>query len=292
MQYPNQKKFAFTIIDDTDNDNIQNTRPVYEFLHKMGFKTTKTVWSLPPQDRFRGYSLNEYRYRQYIKKLQREGSEIALHGVSSGKNSRQNILDGLELFRQFIGEYPKIQINHAHNPDNIYWGIKRFAITKPIWALSNFKGDDPKSVYFWGDYHKKYIKFSRNLVFDKLNTTKVDKFMPYCEKDKRYANYWFSAANGQDIEKFNRLVRAQNINKLVAEGGTAIVFTHFASGFVKGGRLDKNFQKNMTYLARRDGWFVPVGEILNFLLEKRGGINISTKDKIALDLKWVLDKII
>lgn len=291
MQYPKGKRFAFTIIDDTDGDIISNTRPVYEFLIKMGFKTTKTVWTLPPKDAFKGFSLSNYHYRQHINKLQREGVEIALHGVSSGRNTRQDILDGLEIYKKFIGKYPKIQINHAQNPDNLYWGLKRFTLFKPFWYLSNFKGENPESIYFWGDYAKKNIKYIRNFTFDNLNTLKKDKFMPYKDSSKEYVNYWFSSSDGSNPEKYNKLVNQENIDSLVKEGGTAIIFTHFASGFYKKGYLDRTFQKNMTYLSRQNGWFAPAGEILDFILEKKGK-ELNLAQKISLEFKWLLDKVI
>src|SRR5579872_5459683 len=46
IEWPGGKKFAFTIIDDTDLSTRQNTEPVYDFLAENGFRTTKTVWPL------------------------------------------------------------------------------------------------------------------------------------------------------------------------------------------------------------------------------------------------------
>jgi hypothetical protein len=291
MNYPHNKQFAFTIIDDTEGDNIENTRPIYEFLAKLDFRTTKTVWALPPRDHFRGLSLGDYHYRQYIKKLQRDGFEIALHGVGSGRFTRQDILDGLEVFRQFMGFYPKIQINHSQNPDNLYWGIKRFSCLRPFWRWSKFGGDDPKSIYFWGDYARKYLKFIRNFTFKSLNTLQADPYMPYKERQKEYANFWFSAADGADLEKFNHLLSQKNIDRLIQENGAAIIYTHFAQGFVRGGRLDRTFQRNLVYLARRNGWFVPAGVILDYLLKQGRGKEISWWQKVGLEFKWLLDKI-
>lgn len=54
FQWPNNKKFAFTIIDDTDNGTVENTKPVYDFLYKKGIITTKTVWVYPGNVRFFG----------------------------------------------------------------------------------------------------------------------------------------------------------------------------------------------------------------------------------------------
>jgi len=291
MTFPNGKQFALTIIDDTDGDQIENTRPIYDFLARLGIKTTKTVWTFPPRDNFKGLSLEDYRYRQYSKKLQREGFEIALHGVGSGRFTRQDIIDGLEIFHQFMGFYPKIQINHAQNPDNLYWGIKRFAALRPFWRWSHFHGDDPESIYFWGDYAQKYIRFTRNFTFKNLNTLKADPYMPYKERVKEYTNFWFSSADGADIERFNRLLNQKNIDRLIEENGAAIIFTHFARGFVRGGRLDRTFQRNMVYLARRNGWFLPAGELLEYLLKQGQGKEISLSDKLQLEIKWLLGKI-
>ena len=42
--WPDNKKFAFTIFDDTDRANLENIKIVYDFLNKLGFKTTKSIW--------------------------------------------------------------------------------------------------------------------------------------------------------------------------------------------------------------------------------------------------------
>ena len=292
MIYPKGKKFAFTIIDDTDGDQIKNTKPVYEYLAKLGFKTTKTVWALPSRDKFKGLSLEDYHYRQYIKKLQKNGFEIALHNVGSGKFNRQDIIDGLDLFKKFIGSDPKIQINHAQNPDNLYWGIKRFLLLWPFWKLGKFLGCNPSSKYFWGDLAKENIKYIRNFTFNDINTIKIDSLMPFRDKYKKYANYWFSASDGADIEKFNKLIKPANIDRLKAEGGISIIYTHFASGFTKNGRLNQKFKENLKYLSSQEGWFVPTGEILDYLLKTKRTKTILNSQLIKLELKWLIDKLL
>ena len=49
IMWPQGKRFAFTIIDDTDRSNVENIGPVYDFLYENGFITTKTVWPLSPR---------------------------------------------------------------------------------------------------------------------------------------------------------------------------------------------------------------------------------------------------
>lgn len=289
MEFPHNKKFAFTIIDDTDGADLENVKPIYELLAKLGFRTTKTVWVYPSKDKFKGSSLADYRYRQFIKKLQKQGFEIALHGVGSGDFKRAEIIEGLETFQKFFG-FPKIQINHAQNPDNLYWGIKRFRILQPFWRLGQFKGDQKSSEYFWGDLSKKQIKYVRNFTFRNINTLKSDSLMPYQDKSKPYVNYWFSSSDGADEEKFNQLTTPGNIERLKKEGGASIIYTHFASGFVKNGRLNRDFQNNLKYLARQDGWFVPAGELLDYLLKTRKPKEPTKNELIKLELKWLWDK--
>ena len=44
INWPDNKKFAFTIFDDTDGSNLNDNRLVYDYLNELGFKTTKSVW--------------------------------------------------------------------------------------------------------------------------------------------------------------------------------------------------------------------------------------------------------
>ncbi len=291
MTFPQDKQFAFTIIDDTDSDTIENTRPVYEFLTRLGFKTTKTVWVFAPRDGFKGLSLENYRYRQHIKKLQKSDFEIALHGVGSGKFNREEIIDGLKIYHRTIGQTPKIQINHGQNPDNLYWGSKRFSLLRPFWPWGKFSGEKPKSDYFWGDYAQRELKFIRNFTFKELNILRADPFMPYRESSKKYANYWFSSTDAPNLEKFNRIVNQNTIDELIKEKGLAIIYTHFAEGFVRGGKVDRTFEKNMTYLSRQKGWFVPAGEVLEHLLKHGKGGEINLQQKLSLETRWLRDRL-
>jgi hypothetical protein len=48
VEWPNGKRFAFTIVDDTDDATVQKVRPVYDFLLELGIRSTKTVWPFGP----------------------------------------------------------------------------------------------------------------------------------------------------------------------------------------------------------------------------------------------------
>ena len=297
---PNNKKFAFTIIDDTDNGTVENTKPVYDYLYEKGIITTKTVWVYPSRDKFTGGFLQDEDYLKFILNLKDNGYEIALHNVGSGSFSRKEIIEGIEIFNKLIGYYPKMQINHASNPDNIYWGIERYnSIVKLIVKIlfgdkRSYYGNKENSDYFWGDFCKDKIKYIRNLIFNDINTYKLDKKMPYLVKNKSiYSNYWFSSSDAHTVEEFNHLVNPKNIDQLVRENGICIVYTHFASGFVdKNGLLDPVFKKNVDYLSNRTGWFVPASTLLDYLKVQQEGEYVSSFYLNKLEIKWLIDRIV
>jgi len=178
-KWPANKDFAFTIIDDTDNSTIENIKPIYDYLHSQGIFTTKTVWPFPSKDNFTGDSLMDDKYLSFVKDLNQKGSEIQLHNVGSGSFVRDEIIEGYELFRKKLGDYPTMHINHASNPDCIYWGYKRFgfvlrSLLKVLYGKKRtFYGDEEESEYFWGDLSKKHIKYIRNRVFFRNKHLKI-----------------------------------------------------------------------------------------------------------------------
>jgi hypothetical protein len=93
--WPHEKRFAFTVFDDTDNDVISNTIAVYDLLAECNMRTSKSVWIYPPRDGFRGLGLLDSDYEQYIMGLCAKGFEICLHNVGSGSFSRKEITYGL-----------------------------------------------------------------------------------------------------------------------------------------------------------------------------------------------------
>ena len=230
--------------------------------------------------------------------LFKHGFEIGLHNVGSGDFKREEIIQGINLFFELFGQFPKIHINHSTNKDNLYWGDKRYgqilnAIIKLLYGKKRrYYGDEPTSKYYWGDYSKKHVKYIRNRVFNGINTLKYDERMPYMENSKKYSNYWFSSSDGHTIEEFNALLSKQNINKLKQEKGLCIVYTHFASGFVDNkGNLNSEFEEKIEYLSNQNGWFAPASDILDFLLEKNGSINANQSYINKLDMKWLFDRV-
>lgn len=304
VNWPKNKKFAFTIVDDTDKATVENIKPVYDYLYKSGVITTKTVWALPSRDKFGGESLSDDLYKLFIQDLASKGFEIGFHGAGSGNFNRDETLMALEIVRESIGKKISMHINHAWNSDNLYWQDKRFTfplnliyrlirkfiIKREVKSL----GDEEGSCSFWGDVAKKEVKYIRNRVFSGLNTLKNDKYMPYKERAKeRYSNYWFSSSDGVDCNAFVNLLSRENIDKLERENGCAIVYTHFAYGFVnEKGELDKQFKECIDYLVSKDGWFVPATEVLDYINDNRKKeVYLNSVQGLSLDFKWFIQRI-
>lgn len=298
MRWPGNKKFAFTIVDDTDNATLANIKPVYNLLSELNFKTTKTAWIFPSRDRFTGSTIQDQEYKNFLKDLQGKGFEIALHGVGSGDFKREEIQEGLKQFKETFRSFPNMHINHAQNSHNLFWGkrsgsrilqwYKRLRIPE-----ENFYGDCEGSDFFWGDLSKQYIKYIRSRTCSKINTLKFDPKMPYRDRDKEDAsNFWFSSSDGADVKKLNQLIKKENIDELENEGGLCIVYTHFASGFVdEQGKLNQEFKEKLTYLSRKDGWFAPASEILDFLLKQKKREYEKESYFLSLDLKLMMANI-
>lgn len=299
MNWPLNKEFAFTIIDDTDNASLKNIKPVYDYLFSKNIKTTKTIWIYPSRDKFTGDTIQEDEYLKFLIELEKKGYEIQLHGVGSGNFKRDEIIEGLLLFKEKFGRFPLLNTNHSQNPDNIYWGFKRFGvILENLFKLfkgekRHFYGDEIQSENFWGDLSKKHIMFMRNRSFNGINTFNYDPRMPFSEKRKIFSNYWFSSSDGHTIREFNDLLTKSNIDKLRNQKGLCIVYTHFACGFVNlDGNLNEKFKENISYLSEQNGWFVPATKILEYILSVNGKKSISNFYINVLDLKWVIGRII
>lgn len=299
--FPETKRFAFTIFDDTDNSTIENTKPVYDLLHDAGLRTTKSVWPLTVKkhNEFSGTkTLQDPEYLEFVINLQQKGFEIAFHNVGSGFYTRDETIEGIEEYKKKVGEYPKIYANHSRNSNNIYWGHKKFSFPfNLLYRLINSKfslGEIENSPCFWGDFHKKHIKYTRAHHFNEINTLKRCPYMPYLEKKKlRHANFWFASTNAPDLRLFNRIITRETIDRLETEGGICIVYTHFANGFVDDkGRVDKTFDSSMRHLSSKNGYFVPVSELLDFMLEQKFSENhmLTRFQKFILDLRFFYDK--
>ena len=66
----------------------------------------------------------------------------------------------------------------------------------------------------------------------------------------------------------------------------------FCYGFVKNGQVNQETKKLLINLSKRNGWFVPVGRLLDFLQRQHFSNIIPKKEKIKMEYKWFLNKMI
>lgn len=296
--FPGGKRFAFSIVDDTDLATLERVKPLYELLHRYGFRTTKTVWVLESNDLShapnRGDTLQDPAYRAYMEELKRRGFEIALHGVRGGSSERQDIIAGLEEFKRVFGEYPTIHINHSLNRDNVYWGEHRwsFAPFRFGYALATkhkFLGHERASEYFWGDLVEERVRYVNQFTYSDINLLAVNPSMPYRLSDKPHVNFWFPTADGDNLDRFEVLLSKENLDRLDREGGVCLVYTHMAAGsFNKNGGADPRFEARLKDLASRNGWFVPASEILDYLRTQPGWTGeLSFRETVRLEIVFL-----
>ena len=301
IKWPNNKAFAFTIVDDTDNSTLDIIKPIYDYLLECNILTTKTTWVYPSNNKYYGDTLQDEPYKNYLLFLKSNGFEIGLHNVGSGLFKRDQIINGLNEFRNIFGAYPSIQINHSNNEDNIYWGPERFSgLVKFLYKLrrkTSIKslGSIENSECFWGDYCKENIKYIRNRTFSSLNTLKKDRYLVSKEYGKEtFSNYWFSSSNALDCKRFKKIMTKKNIDKLERNGGCCILYTHFAYGFLdNNGCLDDEVKNILKYISEKNGWFAPASEILDFVVEDNNKrCLVPTKAYFSLqDIKWLFERV-
>jgi len=299
--FPGNRQFAFTIFDDTDCSNTDNVGPVYKLLCDIGLRTTKSVWPLAcaPGWQFAGSTLQDRQYLSFVQDLRDNGFEIALHGMRNADTEREGIYRGLDQFERLIGYLPRSHANHDFNRDNLYWGPERLRGKSRRWVyrLANSfhsvpsQGHVEGSPYFWGDLCRKHIMYVRNFVFDKINLDRIGAAAPYHDFKKPFVNYWFNSCEGHNEATLCRLLSEQNQDQLEADGGVCIVYTHFANGFVEHGELSSRFASLMRRLVQKNGWFVPVSTLLDYLRERTLGGAIAPSHLANLEKRWLLTKL-
>lgn len=281
--WPESRRFAFTVVDDTDFAVVDNVRPVYDLLVELGMRTTKTVWPLAPDSATRrttgGSTLADAGYRAWIRDLAASGFEIASHGTTDHPSTRDQIAAGLDCFRETLGHDPRLHANHTGQLECIYWGEARLdGLPRLAYVLANrlrgieprYYGHDAASPYFWGDLCRERVTYVRNFAFRDIDTLACDPMMPYHDSRRPFVPFWFSCSEGARCDSFCATISEDAQDRLVASGGACIMYTHFGVDFVRHGRVDPTFARLMRRLASLPGWFVPASTLLDHLRTQPG----------------------
>jgi hypothetical protein len=298
--YPGGKRFAFTIVDDTDGAKVSNVLPIYRLLEDLGMRTTKTVWPVhcPEGSRIFGVSktLDDAEYREFVLDLQHRGFEIASHGATMESSDRARTVRALERFRDEFGAYPKVHANHSFNRESVYWGPDRVddawirAVYGRFLPRGYWRGHMEGSPWFWGDLCRDRITYVRNLTCNDINTLQFNPSMPYRDPRRAYVRWWFSASDAEGGPEFAHLLRPSQQEKLEREQGVCIVATHLAKGFVfRSGEIRPAVRAALEALARRPGWFPTAGELLDWLRERRTGEELPPAEWRRMQWRWAWD---
>jgi hypothetical protein len=301
VTWPDGKAFAFTIFDDTDYATMDNVPEVYAFLADLGFRTTKTVWPVESEGAAlcRGATCEDEVYLEWVRGLQARGFEIAWHMASYSGSSRGQTIQALDRFKHLFGSYPRSMANHSGCVENIYWGDARLSglnrlsydVLTAMKFHQRYKGHVEGSEYFWGDVCKERIEYVRNFVFGDINTLKAVPFMPYHDPHRPFVNQWFAASEGPEFRSFIECIKEAEQDRLEEEGGACIMYTHLACGFYRDGEIDTRFRQVMERLSRRNGWFVPVSGLLDYLRKINGEHVITDDERTRLERRWLKHKL-
>ncbi len=302
VTWPEGKQFAFTVFDDADGGTVENVGPVYSFLADCGFRTTRSCWAFsgdPLRGKHPGQTLDDPAYRRWLVDLQAKGFEIGWHGATWHGSERQRTAEALQRFAEVFHHDPSVAANHTTAEEVMYWGSKRvtgwrrvvYNVFTGYRNHNKYFGDVEGSPYFWGDLCQQKIKYFRNFVFRDINTLKACPYMPYSNPARPYVNFMFASSDGHDVGAFNRCVCERNQDRLEAEGGACIMYAHFAKGFRPEGKFDARFQEIMTRLSRKNGWFVPVATLLDYLLAQRGSHTQTNSQRRRLEQRWLGEKL-
>ena len=297
LRWPDGKRFAFTVFDDTDRGTMANLPPVYDLLAKLGFRTTKSVWPVRGEGEamIPGDTCDDPDYLEWVLDLQKQGFEIGFHNATFHTSERAETLEAIDRFKSLFGHDPLTFANHASNEEAIYWGRARLSGARAIaydairWLTRRpqFRGHNANSPLFWGDICRDRVRYVRNFVFTDINTLAQCPQMPYHDSDRPFVNYWYASTEGATVDEFCDAIQSENQERLEKEGGACIMYTHFGKGFVENGKLHDRFASLMTELAARGGWFPTTVELLDYLREHGRGQDIMRNERIGLESRWL-----
>jgi hypothetical protein len=301
--WPGSHRFAFSIFDDTDLMTLDDGPVIYALLDQLGMRITKSVWPLPaPAARTTGGSTcADPDYLAWVLELRALGHEIGYHNATDGSSTREQTRAGLDRFRELFGHDPKVGADHAGNREALYCATKRLSgwrsaayggaqrIVQP--RRPRFSGEVPTSPYFWGDLCRERVTYWRGLTFDEPNLLRVCPVVPYHDPARPFVNYWFPSSDAPWCADLIELLDDARMARLEADGGVCIVYTHLGLDAVVDGRVQPELARRLADLSRRNGWFAPVGDILDHLRQQQGSPLISDRQRTRYEMRWVVDRL-
>ncbi|MDQ2944803.1 MAG: hypothetical protein M3Y27_02470 [Acidobacteriota bacterium] len=300
LAWPAGKRFGFTIFDDPDSQTWEAGREVYALLRDLGFRTTKGLWPMGPirTPSDHGLTCAHPGYSAWIRSLVQSGFEAGYHNATSHTCTREETARGLDLFRSQFGAYPRTMAQHYNCDENLYWGEGRLSgWRRTAYNLftryrnhDKFFGHVEGHPYYWGDLCRDRIEYCRSFTFKEINTRKAWPLFPYHDPVRPLVRLWFPSSEGSNKNRFCSTLSEANQERLEEEEGLCILYTHFGHGYYDGA-LDKRFISLMERLAKRPGWFVPVGPVLDFMRSQEAPVILNDGLRAKLERRWLWHKI-
>jgi hypothetical protein len=299
--WPDGKRFAFTIFDDPDGQTVEDGKRVYGLLGDLGLLTTRGVWPGAPvrTPNSGGATCGDREYVRHTQALQAAGFEVGYHNHTKHSSTRTEIVEGLTAFGDYFGHDPSAMANH-YNADAIYWGPAR--LSAPVRGMyvvatggrttSRHFGHVPGHESFWGDVCRERVRYCRNFVYSDINTLATCPWMPYFDPSKPFVNAWYASTEGSNVQRLLQALTEANQDRLEAEGGACIMYTHFGHGYVEGGKLQSRFVDLMRRLCQKDGWFAPVSVLLDYVRSHRGVTQLAAAQRRRLETRWLCEKVL
>jgi hypothetical protein len=301
VSWPNGRRFAFTIFDDTDWATKPRVAPIYSLLGELQMRATKSVWVRGNRTGLNeGSTCEDPEYVEWLLELQREGFEIGLHNVAPGTSNRAQIGESLTRFRELFGDGMIAHANHVGCDEGIYWGDARLtgwrrAVYRRLTAgtRATHRGHIEGDPLFWGDLCRSQVRYVRNFVFPHLNTLAMCPLMPYHDPARPWVNFWFAGADGGSCRSFLENFTRDAIDRLEDEGGLCIAYVHFGAKFARDGEVLPEVRAVLEYVAAKPGWFPHVSQALDFL---RGDATpeqrrIPQHQLRRLETRWLLTRV-
>jgi hypothetical protein len=114
--------------------------------------------------------------------------------------------------------------------------------------------------------------------------------MPYYDPIRPFVSAWYASSEGSRVERLVDTLSEANQDRLEEEGGACIIYTHFGHGYAQGGALHSRFKQLMLRLSRKNGWFVPVSSLLDYLRRRRTDHTITDGQRQWLERRWLWEK--
>ncbi len=306
MMFPEGKKFAFTILDDTDDSKVDNAKPIYDFLYESGMRTTKTVWAFDADDKRKGpyfaaETLDSPGYLEWVQDLGTKGFEIAFHNATMGSSIREDTIKAVSVINESLNKPMTLHCNHGQNLENLYWGEKRYSspIIKGLYKLISrcnqenvYQGENPRSKYYWADIAKRNFRYMRSLTFNKLDCARMPPYGVYSDPKKKNIPKLFNTSDAPDIYAFNNLVNKSSIDNLYKNHGWTIISTHLGKHFYKDGEINKDFEESIAYLSQLPGWYVPASELLDYLAIGTDLVSIDKWQTLQMEMMHFIDRFV